>query len=288
MEYLKEIYEAWGARVKSNLLGSVVLSFLAINWKVFFYLVFADRPVLQKFRYFDANTDNWSLFVSPILVGGAIALGLPFLNNLTHRVVSAPISRIRSRDEAYSHERLSQRNEWEVERNRAIEIFEKRLVAAAQIDQEIENTIEDEDVKEKLRKQIEEQRVISDTSKSDQVRSNSFPDTQHLKKIERYILRLLDRSGLRSNEDEDVFSVLTDKVQSQLISDLTKWNGYETSSLRASIEFNDTFKSLANKGLVVASYRPDSPTNRGGRYHFKLTPEGYRVLDAIRKEEDES
>lgn len=149
MEFIKDIYEAWGARIKSNVFGSVAIAFILVNWKVLYFLSFADVPVEMKFNYFDANTNWISIYLLPILIGVILALGLPFINDLAHGVVSKPISRVRSRDDEYAHERLKKKNEWEAERNRSLEL----LVEKAEIEERAEN-IKDEDRREEIQEKL--------------------------------------------------------------------------------------------------------------------------------------
>ncbi len=82
MEFFKDLSEAWSQRLRSPFIGSIALSFFAVNWQPVWYLLFADRPVRQKFLYFDANTSLVSLAVIPIVVGVALALATPWLRTL--------------------------------------------------------------------------------------------------------------------------------------------------------------------------------------------------------------
>ena len=58
LDIFKDSAEAWLQRVRSPILGSAALLFFAINWKPIWYLVFADKPVLEKLDYFDTNTSE--------------------------------------------------------------------------------------------------------------------------------------------------------------------------------------------------------------------------------------
>ncbi|MCW9042714.1 MAG: type IV secretion system protein [Pseudopelagicola sp.] len=156
MEYLKELYEAWGARVKSNVLGSTIVAFIFVNWKALFFIAFADVRVVTKFNYFDANTSLVTLALLPVLIGFTLSLGLPFINDWAHRVVSEPVSRVRSRDDEFSHRRLKKKNAWAEERNREQEIYANKLLKQAQIEQEIDSTIHDQEKRENLKRSLDE------------------------------------------------------------------------------------------------------------------------------------
>lgn len=137
MEFFKEIYDAWGARVKSRVFGSIIVAFTLINWKVLFFLAFDDAKTTEKFTYFDTYTNVFTLYIWPIFLGGFIGLVLPFVNNWTHWFVSKPVSAMRSRDDEYAHERLKKKNEWLVERNRAQELLERQIIDEAKRDEEV-------------------------------------------------------------------------------------------------------------------------------------------------------
>ncbi|WP_243612525.1 type IV secretion system protein [Shimia aestuarii] len=193
MEYLKELYEAWGARVKSNVLGSIAIAFIFVNWKALFFVAFADVRVVTKFNYFDENTSLLTLAFLPMLIGFALSLGLPFINDWAHRVVSEPVSRTRTRDDEFSHRRLKKKNAWAEERNREKEIYAEKLLREAQINQEIEETIEDPKTRDELKKAIDEFREIKEAKdySSDEV---AFPKVasrvEGLDECERIVLQI--------------------------------------------------------------------------------------------------
>lgn len=105
MDIIKDIYEAWGARIKSNVFGSIILAFIAVNWKVLYFIVFADVRVETKFNYFDVNTGLFSLIVFPVAIGLVLALFLPFANQFAHRLVTIPIDKMKTRDVALTVKR---------------------------------------------------------------------------------------------------------------------------------------------------------------------------------------
>lgn len=79
MDALKDLVEAFSQRIRSPIVGSIAIVFVLANWKPIWYLLFAERPVRQKFRYFDASTDTISLYCIPIGVGVVYAFGLPWV-----------------------------------------------------------------------------------------------------------------------------------------------------------------------------------------------------------------
>lgn len=111
MEFLFEFLREGRERVRSNAFVSVSIAFTAINWREIFFVVFADVSAYVKINYFDANTDWVSLFILPILVGVALALVVPFLNDNMHKWVSKPQSNIKSRDEILAVQRAAELEE---------------------------------------------------------------------------------------------------------------------------------------------------------------------------------
>jgi predicted transcriptional regulator len=79
-EYFKQIVDAWGDRLRSPVLGSILIFFVATNWQSLFYLFFADKPVRARLLYFDANTDGWSLYGLPVIGGVVLAIAVPWIS----------------------------------------------------------------------------------------------------------------------------------------------------------------------------------------------------------------
>jgi hypothetical protein len=79
-EYFKQIVDAWGDRLRSPVLGSILIFFVATNWQSLFYLFFADKPVRARLLYFEANTDGWSLYGTPVIGGVILAIAVPWVS----------------------------------------------------------------------------------------------------------------------------------------------------------------------------------------------------------------
>ena len=104
LETLKDIAEAWSQRARSPIIGSILLAAILINWQPLWYLLFAERPILQKFRYFDANTDASSLFWWPIVFGLSAAMLVPWIRLLGVVIVRVPTKLARRLQHDDSHE----------------------------------------------------------------------------------------------------------------------------------------------------------------------------------------
>ena len=89
MEFLKEYIDAWSSRLRSPIAGSILVSFLVINWKPLYYLLFSEYPAAVRIGFFELNTDSTSLILKPVFFGILLAVGLPWIN-----LVGAVISRL--------------------------------------------------------------------------------------------------------------------------------------------------------------------------------------------------
>ena len=53
VDFLANLWNAWLQRMRTPFIGSITLSFIAINWQPIWYLLFADKPVSDKFDFFN-------------------------------------------------------------------------------------------------------------------------------------------------------------------------------------------------------------------------------------------
>ncbi|MBO9445501.1 hypothetical protein [Ruegeria sp. R14_0] len=104
LDFLKDLSEAWSQRLRSPIIGSIAISFFAVNWQPIWYLLFADRPVRQKFLYFDANTSFFSLAVFPVLAGVILAMATPWLRTLGAWWAQRPNLRMNSIQHKAAHD----------------------------------------------------------------------------------------------------------------------------------------------------------------------------------------
>jgi hypothetical protein len=84
---LNDVYEEILERIKSPFFGYLAFSFLAINWKILFFLAFADMSPQMKFYWVDQNSDHYSLFLWPLLTAIVFAIAYPGLQLLISRCV---------------------------------------------------------------------------------------------------------------------------------------------------------------------------------------------------------
>jgi hypothetical protein len=104
-EYFKQIFDAWGDRLRSPVLGSVLIFFVATNWQSLFYLFFADKPVRARLLYFDANTDGWSLYGIPVIGGVVLAITIPWITVVGAELAKFPQARLHGVQSSEAHKR---------------------------------------------------------------------------------------------------------------------------------------------------------------------------------------
>jgi hypothetical protein len=158
-EYLKQIAEAWGDRIRSPILGSILIFFTLTNWQALFYLFFSDKPVRARLYYFDANTDNWSLYFWPVLGGVLLAVLVPWVSfggAFLAKLPRAYLHEVQS-SEALKRRIVEHRRKSEEEDAKAAEeeARERRKIDAAK------RLNEAEEVSIELKSEIEEERKSS-------------------------------------------------------------------------------------------------------------------------------
>ena len=157
MDWVKEIFDTANSKIRSPVLGSIVFAFCAVNWKVLFYLAFSNVTVVQKFDYFDKNTNHWSLLVIPILAGLSISWLNPWIKLATLRITQKPIQNVKIMQLVLANERLIKKQHLEKSRRDIVASVEEDLIAKAKRDQEILQ-IENHELREELKNIISELR----------------------------------------------------------------------------------------------------------------------------------
>ncbi len=181
MNYLADAIEAFANRVRSPLLGSCILAFILINWKVLYVILFSAYEPVAKFEYFDANTDNYSLFVWPLSVGLLVGLFAPWLTLFGSWAASQPIQKQRIMADRLSSERLLQRAKLAKAREYEQSVIEQALIERAKRDEEIDN-IEDDEKRKLLKDQVqqsrkdaaEKERLLDELAEAEQTRDQAI------------------------------------------------------------------------------------------------------------------
>lgn len=172
MDGLKEIFETLGSRIKSQITGSISLTFFACNWKPLFYIAFSKKPLETRFSFFDQQTSIFSLLILPVALGLMLAIILPWLTYCGARLSETPYRKKKILQVKSANQVLILKQEFEHKRKRLLATKEEILIDQAKRNQEV-SSIEDKDERNRLQSQIEALRKEFDA----QVDENIKPDT---------------------------------------------------------------------------------------------------------------
>ena len=66
-----------------------------MNWQELFYVVFAETSAQVRLSYFNVNSDNWSLFYGPLIIGITLAVIYPWINLVSGQLAKIPLRAIK-------------------------------------------------------------------------------------------------------------------------------------------------------------------------------------------------
>jgi hypothetical protein len=78
-EFLKHIYDGWSERIRSPILGLILIAHILFNWKAYFVLFFSTGSVYVRILNFEQVTTPWSLYFFPITAGVIYAFAAPYI-----------------------------------------------------------------------------------------------------------------------------------------------------------------------------------------------------------------
>ena len=166
---MKEIIEAFAARIKSPVFGYFVFWWIIFNWKPLFYLFFSNAAIDDRFVYFDKLTTNYSLGIFPLVVASIMAVLYPWINLGFLYLCKKPVDLRNYLQAERSHKLLLRKKQLEEAESVLLATKEKALIDRAKRDEEIQ-TIADEEAKEKLQIQIDNLRKEIDIKNEDDTR----------------------------------------------------------------------------------------------------------------------
>jgi hypothetical protein len=278
MDFIKDIYEAWGARIKSNVFGSIAIVFVFVNWKVLFFLLFADVRVATKFNYFDVNTDWITLFAVPVGFGCLLAIAFPYINYVALRLVSWPVKKAKMLQDETMHERLLAKLKFEIERAEKRNQLSAQVVEQAEIESRAKD-IEDDDIREKTLARIDE---IEDEL-PERKPKGPWPDIDRVvasvSEPDRIVLQMVAKapgSGVTSNSN--FIDRLSEKNQSFVKDKFSEIFDGPVDIKRTQTEYEAAIPRLKAAGLIEQT---SQSFRSGSRYTFHPTSKGYAVLDKI-------
>lgn len=139
VELIKESVSGLLDRVKSPILFSIFLTFLAVNWRPIWFIVWGDGSAINRLEFFDANTSNMSLYVIPIVLGFLIGILGPWLRWIGSYTAKAPTKWYKSIENDQASELKIESIRWlikEQEERRLLQAaLEKTQIAAAKAEE---------------------------------------------------------------------------------------------------------------------------------------------------------
>ncbi len=130
-QYMKDVVDAIGARIKSPYFGYSVLAFVALNWRALFLLLLSKASPENRILEFDAVTSSWTLFVLPLFIGSLVAIISPWIGLLFEYISRKPFGLTDVIKIEAQHKNTIKQAELERTRNDLFAIKEKELIAIA-------------------------------------------------------------------------------------------------------------------------------------------------------------
>lgn len=161
---IKDVSDAVSERIKAPLYGYVILAFVAINWKGFFFLIMTTGAPVVRWVAFENHTSSWSLYFWPVILGLVLTLAAPWLRYVFDWTSSMPLKK--SRHMAFEEKSGDLEKELELKelREKGRKLKERELFDKAKMDSEINKSNLSFEEKNKLNADIEEVRIDSDNS----------------------------------------------------------------------------------------------------------------------------
>ena len=135
--FFDSVFDVMTQRIRSPILGSILLAHIAWNWAAYFYLFWAETAVPVRIAFFRMNTDVFALLVYPIVSGCFIAILSPYIRYVGAKCAKFPDGLIRElQDDQASNRRVNnlKRQAKEDSKKREIEIEKaKQLKEAAEV-----------------------------------------------------------------------------------------------------------------------------------------------------------
>lgn len=79
MDALVKIFDEFRSRIRSPIWGTIGLYVILLNWKAFYFLLFADVSVPEKFSFWDENVTHEWLIYYPLALGVGSVVIVPWI-----------------------------------------------------------------------------------------------------------------------------------------------------------------------------------------------------------------
>lgn len=260
---MKDIVDAINSRVKEPYFGYAFLSFLAINWKAIFLLIYSKGSAEAKIIAFEGTTTTFSLVVYPLLIA-ALMVGIsPWLRLVVSYISNRAIEIQNNLALEIEHKHNIKKTELENSRSKLFATKENELIDRAKRDQEIEK-IEDEKVKDQLKKEIEELRTQRNLLVHNKLGTPSILDLSEAEKEILMALKAFPESQILRDESFDgKRSFRIGKIE------------FGISNNKSFMKYEHALEMLCKKGLV-------RQVGTRGSY-FEATHKGWELIDKLDK-----
>lgn len=266
MDFLKEYFDTISTRVKSPILGSVLLALVAANWKSIFYLFFAETPAAIRLGFVANSFGFYGSILLPVLGGVALALALPWINLGSARLVRWPLNLLRrlQAEEAIDLRihKLDAETRLEAATAANVQTKERAKIAAAQILKDAAT------VDPSLPEKILSDREADEAAQKESPVNSIADEILTLSRAYRCVIVAIGRSA---------YGISTSNLLSDndFVSDLTRVLP-SVSPARITITVNSALLELEQRSLVtVARSSFESETT------WTLTTRGFEIFDEI-------
>ena len=154
MDDLKELFITVTDRIRTPIFLPFLFSFLSLNWKAIYFVVFSKAEVVRKFDYFDDNTTTCTLIILPLIIAILYAVLSPFFHHGIFKLTQHRSSELKKDKIKQETNIISHRADLIDEINKERLKKEKDLLDQAAIDQRIESEISDPIKQEEVQSKI--------------------------------------------------------------------------------------------------------------------------------------
>jgi hypothetical protein len=239
---MKEIIDEIDSRIKSQFFGYFILSFLAVNWEEVLYLIVDNSNISTRINHFHNGTDAYSLILYPVLLASTYSIVYPWIQYLFMFFSSKPTDLKNTLHAKSEHKFLIKKHELENTRNELLSSAENELIERAKRDVEL-NKIEDENVKEYLKNEINELRVQRDKLKTE---STNQPDNK-ISEDELDIMHIIIKHKGEASSKEIIEFSSFDKIKTEYYLESMENEGYLFKTYE-SLPIDDYLYSFTTKG----------------------------------------
>lgn len=245
MDKLGDLLEALENRLRSRVVGSILIAFLFLNWKSIYFVIFGDVPAVEKFSFVDAHSSSLRTIILPLALGVIASIVLPWVNYLSIKLAAFPeILQRKVRNDSL-HQDLIDKLEYETKLEEVKARRRSAVIESAQAGQAAKS-IADPEVRDRVEaefKGIEDITEIPDAIIDEDNVDEDLIDGLTLEQIQSEAFRL----GVEINELRELIA----EGESQLIALMAEEKSEEERYIRLKNDHDD------EDGLKMKLYRAE-------------------------------